>query len=215
MSCEDVTLVLLAGGAGSRMSKRKDLVCVQGKGLVEWMLERVAWRGPTMLVGAADGARVKGEELVDVVVRDEMSGEGPLRGVVTAIEKCQTRAMVVVPIDMPGIGARQLVWVMERAREVPDAMCVMLRRVVDGVERIEPFPSLYRKEFEEVGLTRLRAGKRAMQGLIEEDGVRVGDVPREWEEWVWANLNRAEDVARFEAEIANMASGTKLDSKRR
>ena len=205
MSINDVTLVLLAGGAGSRMGKRKDLVRVQGKGLVKWMLERAAWRGPTMLVGAADGVPVEGEELVDVVVRDEMSGEGPLRGVVTAIERCRTSAMVVVPIDMPGVGARQLAWVVERALEIPEAMCVMPRRNVDGVWRIEPFPSLYRKGFDEVGLTRLRAGKRAMQGLIDERGVCVVDAPCEWEELVWTNLNRAEDVVRFEERIANIA----------
>lgn len=209
MNSEHVTLALLAGGAGSRMGRRKDLVRVQEKGLVEWMLGRASWRGPTMLVGAADGARVEGEDLVDLVVRDEMSGEGPLRGVVTALAKCRMNAIVAVPIDMPGIGARHLAWVVERAREMPEAMCVMPRRVVDGEERVEPFPSLYRRGFEEVGLARLRAGKRAMRGLIEEAGVCVVDAPREWEENAWANLNQEADVARFEAGIASMANESK------
>jgi molybdopterin-guanine dinucleotide biosynthesis protein A len=205
MSSDDVTLALLAGGAGSRMGMRKDLVRVRGTGLVEWMLRRAAWRGPTMLVGPADGASLEGEGLVDVVVRDETSGEGPLRGVVSALVKCQTSAMVVVPIDMPGIGARHLAWMVERAREMPEVACVMLRRQVDGAERIEPFPSFYRKGFQTVGLVRLRGEKRAMQGLIQEKGVGVVDAPLEWEERVWTNLNREADVARFEAEIASMA----------
>ena len=54
----------------------------------------------------------------------------------------------------------------------------------------------------------MRAGKRAMQGLIDEEGVRVVDAPKEWEAWggcVWANLNLAEDVVRFEERIANIA----------
>lgn len=204
MSGEEVTLVLLAGGTGSRMGKRKDLVRVHGMGLVEWMLERAAWRGPTMLVGAAEAVHVEGEKRVDVVVHDQVTGQGPLRGVLTAIQKCQTSAMVVVPIDMPGISARHLAWILQRALEMPEAMCVMLRRVVDAEERIEPFPSLYRKPFEEVALARVQASKLAMQGLIQEAGVRVVDAPRDWKEPVWANLNRVEDVARWEAEIANM-----------
>ncbi len=201
MSVGDVTLVLLAGGAGSRMGKRKDLIRVCGMGLVPWMLERAAWCGPTMLVCAADGTRVEGEERVDVAVRDEVSGEGPLRGVVTAMAACRTSTMVVVPIDMPGIGARELAWVVERASESPDAMCVMTRRMVNGAERSEPFPSFYRSGFEDVARSRLHAGKRAMGGLMEEKAVCVVDAPREWGERVWANLNREDDVEKFEQDM--------------
>lgn len=160
-----------------------------------------------MLVCAADGRHVEGEERVDVAVRDEVAGEGPLRGVVTAMAVCRTGAMVVAPIDMPGIGARQLAWVVERASEMPDAMCVMMRRMPDCVGLIEPFPSFYRSGFEDVARSRLHAGKRAMGGLMEEKGVCVVDAPREWEERVWANLNCEDDVERFERETMDDGEG--------
>ena len=202
-AASDVTLVLLAGGAGSRMGKKKDLVRVQGKGLVEWMLGRMAWRGPTMLVGPADRSHVEGQERMDTVVHDLKGGEGPLRGLEAAMAGCRTDEMVVMPIDMPGLGARQVEWVVGRGREMRGAMCMMLRRQVReggdsaGVQ-VEPFPMFCRKGFAGIVARRLNAGQLSIRTFVEEEGVRVVNAPLEWEEWVWANLNMVEDVARFE-----------------
>lgn len=202
----DVTLVLLAGGAGSRMGRRKDAVEMQGKGLVEWMLGRVAWRGPTMLVGSADRARLKGQEQVDMLVHDSVMGEGPLHGIKMALMSSRTTGVVVVPIDMPGLDAGHLEWVVARAMERPRAVAVMVQRRGEAGKRIEPFPSFYRPAFVVTASRRLEEGNRTMRTLVDEPGVDVIDAPDVWKESVWSNLNREEDVERFVRGIEQSAT---------
>ena len=46
----DVTLAILAGGAGSRMGEPKANLSVRGRPILQYLFERFNWPGPTMLV---------------------------------------------------------------------------------------------------------------------------------------------------------------------
>src|SRR5690348_11805056 len=117
----DVALAVLAGGAGSRMGAPKQGLRISGEPILSRLVRRAAWAGPTVLVLGVGGEAREGAEMFGVVARDGAAGEGPVRGVLTAIEACGARGVVVVPVDMPTIGARELGWVAERWRERPGA----------------------------------------------------------------------------------------------
>src|SRR5256885_5263746 len=108
---ERVTLALLAGGKGSRMGGPKGSLEVRGEPILEYLLDRFAWRGETMLVTAPGIARPRGAERFDREVVDPVAGLGPLRGVLTALENATTEIVVVATVDMPGVGREQLLWV--------------------------------------------------------------------------------------------------------
>jgi molybdopterin-guanine dinucleotide biosynthesis protein A len=194
------TLAVIAGGAGRRMGGAKDALRINGAPILRFFLRRVCWTGPTMLVVRAEGASVEGHEMVNRVVADRVSGEGPLRGVLTALEGCETEALIAVPIDMPGLRAAHLLWVLERGGE---AMCerLLLRRIVNGRAEMEPFPAFFRVAG--IGTIRqlLSNGGRALRDLAELPGTSVVDAPTSWTEEAWTNLNTLADAARFGAQL--------------
>src|SRR3954469_12653277 len=104
----DVTLAILAGGEGSRMGRPKGLLRVHGRPVLEYLLERFDWPGPTLLVTAPGRERPPACELFSCEVQDPVAGLGPLRGILTALESARTPLVVVTSVDMPGVGREQL-----------------------------------------------------------------------------------------------------------
>src|SRR5438552_17571218 len=80
------TRAILAGGEGSRMGKPKALLEINGRPILAYLLEQFAWPGPTLLVTAPGREKPPGHELFSREVVDPVAGEGPLRGILTALE---------------------------------------------------------------------------------------------------------------------------------
>ena len=90
----DVTLAVLAGGEGSRMGRPKGELLVRGRPILVHLVEQLAWRGPTLLVTAPGRERPAGGERFDREVVDAVAGEGPLRGLLTALEAATTEIVL-------------------------------------------------------------------------------------------------------------------------
>lgn len=176
------------------MGGPKSRLVLGGRPILERLAERFAWRGPTLLVTSPGNERPPGWERFAAEVTDERAGEGPLRGVLTALACATTEVVAVVTVDMPGVGAAEVEWLVGRL----DGVAVMCSRAVDGAERVEPFPLVIRAAAREVIERRLAAGNRSVYSLRDEAGVRVVPAPREWAQRVWANLNRPEDLEAFD-----------------
>ena len=174
------TLVILAGGFGTRMGQPKSLLRVGDWPIVDYLIERWKWNGPTMLVTAPGIEHPPGSGRVDREVCDAVAGEGPLRGIVTALESGVERA-VVVPVDMPAMSGDALRWL--SARDVESG--VFLRR--GG--QIEAMPMLIARAALPIAQERLASGRRSVHGLADEPGFAVIEVPREWPEDIWFNAN--------------------------
>jgi molybdopterin-guanine dinucleotide biosynthesis protein A len=80
MNEAEVTLAILAGGRGERMGKAKALLRIGNQPILTYLLERFAWRGPTMLVSSPGREHPPGAEEFDVEVVDPVEGMGPVRG---------------------------------------------------------------------------------------------------------------------------------------
>lgn len=188
----DITLAILAGGESSRMGTPKSHLTLAGQPILRYLLGRLAWRGPTLLVTAPGRERPPGHEAFTREVVDPVAGQGPLRGILTAFEAASGDVLVAT-VDMPGLGPGQLRWVHDRLAERPAVAGVMLRR--DG--RVEPFPAAYRGGAIDVVRSRLGAGQLSVHGLVGEPGFAVVDAPSDWPAETWVNLNRPEDVEAF------------------
>lgn len=197
------TLAVIAGGAGRRMGGPKHALRINGTPILRFILERLCWQGPTMLVVQANGGRVDGQERVNQVVADSVGGEGPLRGILTALECCRTERLIVVPIDMPGLSAVHLSWLLERGVET-GATRLLLRRAVNGRPFIEPFPAFFRTGGAGEIRGFLAAGGRALRELAGLPGTHVVDAPTWWETQTWVNLNTPVDAAPLDAQFEHL-----------
>jgi molybdopterin-guanine dinucleotide biosynthesis protein A len=187
----DATLCILAGGESRRMGRPKAELVVRGRPILAYLLERMDWKGPTMLVTSPARRSPAGAERFDREVVDPIDGEGPLRGVLTALQHVTTSIAVATTVDMPCIGAAHLDWMIHNLSR--ETMCLMLRR---GAQ-VEPFPSIFRAESLPIIQEHFDRGERSVVALTKLSRFTAIDAPPEWRESVWTNLNTPADFVRF------------------
>lgn len=196
-----VTLAVLAGGEGARMGRPKGTLQIRGRPILGYLLDRFAWPGPTLLVTAPGREHPPGWELFDREVADPVAGLGPLRGLITALEAAVTPLVLVTTVDMPGIEPAQLEWLIQQLDEREEAAGVMCCRPGDAGEEdviIEPFPCAFRTSAAGDLRHRLEAGQRSIHGLAAAGIADLVPAPARWLPRLWVNLNRPEDLRRFE-----------------
>ena len=93
-----VSIVILAGGEGSRIGGNKGLQLLRGKPLVRWVLDAVREQGGELLI-SANGPGY--EDFGCRVIADEMPGMGPLGGLQAALRLAQNALVMSVPCDVP------------------------------------------------------------------------------------------------------------------
>jgi molybdopterin-guanine dinucleotide biosynthesis protein A len=190
----EATLAILAGGASSRMGRPKAELRVGGKPILSYLLDQFAWSGPTLLVTAPGRERPAGSERFDREVTDSAAGEGPLRGVLTALEAARTDILVVTSCDMPRVEGSQLSWLAQTLAAHRDATLLMLMR---GDGRPEPLPFAVRASCEPLVRVHLGVGERSLHSLIAVSGALSLSAPSEWPASTWMNLNTPDDVTQF------------------
>jgi molybdopterin-guanine dinucleotide biosynthesis protein A len=197
----DITLAVLAGGEGRRMGRPKAELRIGGRPILEYLLDRWRWDGPTMLVTAPGRERSAGSERFMREVSDRVAGAGPLRGVLTALEAATTPLVIVTTCDMPGMGIEQFQWLMDRLRARDDLLGVMCRRG----KTIEPFPLALRASARDEIRQRYVAGLRSTFRLTEDPRFIALPAPAEWPKACWTNLNTPADLAAFDAGSAGIS----------
>ena len=185
-------LVVLAGGSGSRMGGDKlRLRDATGRLLILRWFDRLGRTDPPLLVLPPGGAVP--DELADWPrVHDTTAGDGPLRGVETALASTGDEWVMVVAVDTPGVGREQLDWLADRRAADPAARLWMARRG----DAVEPLPMLIHRAMRSAVGRRLAESRRSLHGLVDEPHARAADTPH-WPAAVWRNLNRPADLADY------------------
>jgi len=191
------TLAVLAGGQGSRMGTEKGLLRVRGEPILLHLLQQLRWSGSTMLVTARHRTPPPGAELFNRVAVDAVDGQGPLRGVLTALEN-SPGDVVAITIDMPAITRDMLESLVEALRIQPQLDGLMLEGSFDGGTRVEPFPSIYRQSARTAIATALSQNRRSLCGLLHDSKFAAMPTPDDWPTSVWTNLNSPADLEAFE-----------------
>ena len=174
---DEVTGVLLVGGASRRFGSPKAVARFQGEVLGERahrVLEEAF--GRVLVVGKAGDDLGLPFDVVD----DGSEVRAPIVGLVAALRHAETDVSVVLPTDMPLVTAE------------------LLRRLADEVEGHDvavpptgPLPGAYRKSALPVLEARLAAGELALYRALEELSVRVVET----EEDELRNVNTPADLA--------------------
>jgi molybdenum cofactor guanylyltransferase len=132
---DDVTLAVLAGGAGARLGGvQKALLRLDGRCLLDRLLDLSGLFGQTLVVSGDPACQRPGIR----TVADEIPGKGAPGGIHAALHASRTPWVLAIACDMPFVTAAGLGPLLERsARQGQDIVCFE----VDG--RAQPFPALY------------------------------------------------------------------------
>ncbi len=161
--------------------------------ILGWLHDRLAWRGRTMVVIGNGMETPPGADRFDQCVADPAGGEGPLRGILTALERATDPSIVVTAVDMPQIDASKLLWALEALGAGLGRFGVMAR--VGAM--IEPFPSAYSQAARPAIERRLAQARRSVHGLCEEPCFAAIDAPADWNPRTWTNLNDPASLTQF------------------
>ena len=175
------------------MGTNKAELEIGGRPILEFLLGKMNWAGPTMLVTSPGRERPRGSAKFDRELVDPVARIGPLRGVLTALENSATPLLLIVTVDMPGVGREQLDWLTNQ----PVNMGIVCCRLVDGAKQIEPFPLLLHTSARPTVIDQLNHQRRSVQSLSKLPGFDVVEAPGDWDPAVWTNLNTPADWETF------------------
>ncbi len=133
----NVTSIILAGGKNLRLGRNKALVILDGKSLLEHVVERLRPLTERILIIASRGQSdlsVTGE--VEILL-DIYPDKGPLGGIYTGLLVSQSSHSIVVACDMPFLNTELLRYMLELSGDF-DAV---VPRLEEGM--IEPLHAVY------------------------------------------------------------------------
>jgi molybdopterin-guanine dinucleotide biosynthesis protein A len=165
---ERVAAVVLAGGRSSRFGRDKLVEPIQGRAMLDHVIERLRSVTPEIVVVAAIGATPEIPSDVELV-HDDAPFEGPLAGLAVGLRAVDPRVerVIVVGGDMPTIVPALL-----------DRLLGSLERrqgaVLSDDERARPLPLAVRRSAASDAVDRLLAdGERSLRALLERLDIEV------------------------------------------
>jgi molybdopterin-guanine dinucleotide biosynthesis protein A len=166
---DDITAVILAGGRGTRMGGAdKGLQNFRGMPMAMFTLMRLMPQVSEVMINA--NRNLSAYESFGVPVwPDSMSDyAGPLAGILTALERCETDYLVTVPCDTPlfpqDLGARHAVALAGEDAEIAMASAPE----EDGQMRAQPVFSLIRRELMESLVRFTQGGGRKIDAWTDQ-----------------------------------------------
>ena len=164
ITSKQVTAVILAGGEGNRMGGiDKGLVELNGRPLIEYVISNIAPQLNNNIIISANRNLNRYQTYGYLVIVDQLSGSGPLAGILQALQQCKTEWLLTVPCDTPGL---------------PDDLVAKLLATVNQTEaclvtahdgkRLQPLCSMIRSDMAAPLQHYLEAGNRKVALWLEQ-----------------------------------------------
>ena len=161
-----VTSIVLAGGRSLRLGRSKALEVINGKGLIERVIERLRPISERVLIVTsqeqADLLGIPGAE----VLTDVYPGAGPLGGIYTGLLASESSHSIAVACDMPFLNTGLLRHMVELCR----GFDAVVPRWENGV--IETLHTVYSKSCLEIMKMRLENKQLRITSFLNEVRVR-------------------------------------------
>jgi molybdenum cofactor guanylyltransferase len=171
---------VLAGGASRRMGRDKALLLEDGLPLVARAARLVAEvAGRCSIVAPAGRYEGLGWEILS----DSWPGEGPLGGILTALESGHAEWNLIVAVDMPLLDAEFLTRLLAEARNGAETVVP-----VHAGGGVEPLCGVYHASSVDRLRMFFRSGGRRVKDALQEIPVRTVPAP----ERILANVNTPE-----------------------
>ena len=185
---EGWTGVVLAGGRSSRMGRDKALVDYHGRSLIIHAIDTLRPHVNELLI---IGDPLVYDHFGPLALADDMPGNGPLGGIVTALRYAWHERLIILACDMPHVSARFIATLKAALDDGHDAVVAQC----DG--RLEPLAAVYTRRCRDSFASQVRAGKLKMSDAIELVHTRYIQVcpgEGEWPSDLFRNINAPSDL---------------------
>lgn len=161
-----ISAVILAGGKARRMGGRdKGLQLLKGKPLIQHMIERLQPQISTIAINA-NRHQTDYSSFVFPVFSDELPDfQGPLSGMLTALERAETEFVLFVPCDTPFFPTNLL----EKLKSAVENHRTLIAYATDG-DREHPTFCLMSISLKEKLRDYLTCGERRLLQFMRENG---------------------------------------------
>jgi len=134
-----MTSIILAGGKSLRLGRSKALQVIEGKSLIQWVVDRLAILSTEIIIATAHGKAIPCSSAVRIkTVADIYPGKGPLVGIYSGLIASSSSRAIVVGCDTPFLSVSLLGYMTQTLAEFD----VALPRIG---EMIEPLCAVYSK----------------------------------------------------------------------
>jgi molybdopterin-guanine dinucleotide biosynthesis protein A len=181
------------------MGMPKSWLSIRGEPILQYLLRRMEWPGPTILVTAPGVEHPPAANLFGREAIDSVCGLGPLNGLLTALEHSVTPILACIAVDMAAANQSMVINLVTALTSDGGALGVMYRTRSEKNAGSQPFPSVFRRKAREEVHRRMARGQMSIHGLVETSGFKLVEAPEDWPHGVWTNLNSPEELATFEA----------------
>ena len=194
----DVPIVIVAGGNASRMGASKPTQIVDGNMLLSRVLE-YSRRHSSNVAIAVRSADQAGGIVADNLMFDQLPGEGPINGFLSAFgfaKKCRCDFVLIIGCDMPLLPA-------DLQGRLSHALGEHGAAIARSAGKLHPTAGLWRTNQDGLNAY-IASGRRSLIGFAETIGYCAFD----WDTDPYDpffNVNRPEDLAKAEAIIRTAA----------
>ncbi|MEN8041680.1 MAG: molybdenum cofactor guanylyltransferase [Actinomycetota bacterium] len=147
---------ILAGGQSTRMGREKSGLLIEGQTFLDRVHETMTRVFKEVAVFGGSVVPTDG-----VLLRDEVPGQGPVGGLLTAMHMARGRPVFTTSVDTPLLTVDVIRAIAEPA--VPSDGV----RVATALGRVHPLIGVYGPDVEPVVRGRFDEGKRSMLGVID------------------------------------------------
>jgi molybdopterin-guanine dinucleotide biosynthesis protein A len=189
-----MTSIILAGGKSLRLGRSKALQVIEGKSLIQWVVDRLAILSTEIIIATAHGEAIPCSSAVRIkTVADIYPEKGPLGGIHSGLTASSSSRAIVVGCDTPFLSVSLL----EYMTQTLGGSDIALPRIG---EMVEPLCAVYSKscltpiqellEQNELGIRKLFSMVKVK--YVEEDEINSFDP----EHLSFFNINSQDDLER-------------------
>ncbi|MFZ4545533.1 MAG: molybdenum cofactor guanylyltransferase [Saprospiraceae bacterium] len=183
-----ISIAVLAGGKSSRMKQDKGLVMLNGKRMIEHVLDAARSVTSEIIVIANSDAY---QHFSFSCFPDEMTNCGPMGGIFTALKNAKTEKVLVLSCDAPFISTEVIQKMMEQSGG--ENVLVAWHK-----GNIHPICAIYSKKCLPILSNKLRTGDFKLKAALEAlDAIKIVFDEDEYES-AFLNINTPEDLERIQ-----------------
>jgi molybdopterin-guanine dinucleotide biosynthesis protein A len=189
-----MTSIILAGGKSLRLGRSKFLETIEGKSLIQWVIDHLAMLSTEIIIATARGEAIPCSSSIRMkTVADIYPGKGPLVGIYSGLTASSSSRAIVVGCDTPFLSVSLL----EYMTQLFSTFDVVVPRIKN---KVEPLCAVYSKsclapiqkllERNELGINKLFSMVKVK--YVEEDEINRFDP----EHLSFFNINSQADLDR-------------------
>lgn len=187
MRKKEISMIILAGGASSRMGRDKSDLTIDGKTFLEMQIEK----GKKLGISDILLSGYHGENKYEYpIIPDRFPGKGPLGGLEACFRKAKNPYCLVLGVDVPLVPVEELAALIRQSLH-SDAKAVILSH--GGHE--EPLMGVYCTELADAMLEEITKRKGAVFAFLKRIGYECYESSAD--DWYFSNINNSDTYVKI------------------